>query len=327
MLEAVKEDRGYSARILDGIRSTERNELRAFSSLIDAMMEVIFPRVIAAHTDLQILELKLSVVEAMFLWGLDRETLISLIHEMSIEYCTTEEFAARAETARAQSIPLAQAVDLVLDSRAGDPVSAHRRSTVGRELRALVRGGSLQGDTNGSRVQVNVGSLHDWLGLPVRPRPTWGKELRAGSAREVSLFRSLRGEFDRQLALGPHSGPQIHPALAPSHSWLLEEDALTPYDLVVRQIVATLPDGIGRLRADSIALSSMLDEFTDVLEVDDASHPRLRVLMTDLEDRVTALAARIAFYAGAPDAEADHARADDALMQLRADLRGYAYFR
>lgn len=327
LLEATKEDRAPNARVFTNVRSQERKELRSYCSLVDAMLEAIFPRAIAVLMELKPLEPELVQVETMFLWALDRENLIAFTGETSIEYCTATEFAARVEAAREQDVPLVDAVDLVLDHRTVDGDAPDERHAIDRELRAAVRHGELQGHRVGKELRVNAGSLYDWLGVPLVPKPELGRELRVGSADEVLLYRSMRADFERQLTQGPHLALQIHPALAPSPDWLLPEEALNPYDLVARRYVANLAEQTRRLRADWSALGSMLDEFADILEVDDAAHPRLRALMTALDERLSALESRIAFYAGASDAEMAALDAAEALAQLRVDLEGYEYFR
>lgn len=327
LLEATKEDRAPNARVFTNVRSQERKELRSYCSLVDAMFEAIFPRAIAAHMELRPLELELAVVELMFLWALDRENLISFLREMSIEYCTANEFAARVDAAREQYVPFDDAVDRALDHRTVDRESPGDRRAVERELRAAMRQGNLQGHRLGKELHVNAGSLHDWLRLPLMPTPELGRDLRVGSADEVSLYRSMRADLERQLTQGPHLALQIHPALAPSPDWLLPEESLNQYDLVTRRHVAKLAEHVAGLRADCSALGAMLDEFAEVLEVDDAAHPRLRALMTDLDERLSALESRVVFYAGASDAEVAASDAAEAFAQLRIDLEAYEYFR
>lgn len=327
LLEATKEDRAPNARVFTNVRSQERKELRAYCSLVDAMFEAIFPRAIAVLMELRPLELELAVVELMFLWALDRGNLMSFLREMSIEYCTADEFAARVDAAREQYVSFDDAVDRALDHRTVDHDSPGDRRAVDRELRAAMRQGQLRSHRIGKELHVNAGSLHDWLGLPLMPEPELGRDLRVGSADEVSFYRSLRADLERQLTQGPHLALQIHPALAPSPAWLLAEESLNRYDLVARRHVAHLAEQARRRRADCSALGAMLDEFADILEVDDAAHPRLRALMTDLDERLSALESRVVFYAGESEARVVRTSVEDALIQLRTDLQDYEYFR
>lgn len=274
----------------------QRKEFTCLSGLTHRADFVLTPVVDDLSYQVKVLALRWLLLHAIARCGFERSVHAydaSLLAHVPIRASEHERLVAEA---RAEYVPLAEAVEIVVAARGvGERVAA-------RELREAVANKHLHSRGRGSSAEFVLGTLHDWLGVEFPLVPAWGRAYDVvpddGWRPEHERLRQAAETFARLGTFGPGA-----PALAlsaPGDTWD-GADNDTSWNEVMRLLVEQLRTGLssawGQLLAIERVAADVCRRFGDDAVLPDRLRARLDLAHADLQavhDAVPPLAGEIA---------------------------------
>lgn len=138
-------------------------------------------------------------------------------------------------------------------------------------------------------------------------------------------IRYVRSYLERYADEGPNPAPQVLKGLMSGLGRLIPDEQLNQYDALTRLHAVKLSEGVDKAVCAYVAVSALLDEFADILEVNDVAHPELRTIMGELEGDLDSLKESSVRFSGPP--MATPTAENPVLLMLRLELQRYSYYR
>lgn len=205
-VRAVLEDRPLDPSIRATMPDWQLAEANRLIRLADGILHVLLPQALILQADVEVLGVRFQHLLALAVWGTERTHLRNALALLGVVPVAQSEYDRLVHEGRAEQLPFAEAVELleVIDER---PRGPRTQTAYERELRKLIKAGAVRAHGAGP-VEIEVGSLYDWLGRPFVPHPlgAWRYEPLPDAEYERERWRA---EFEAVELAREDDGPGI----------------------------------------------------------------------------------------------------------------------
>ena len=203
-LSTVREEQELDPLFFQTMPDSQLDEFGRLLRIVQRAQRPIGHRVIGLMTQMEPLQLRYALVMTLAAWGADRTDLVSRLLPLVSEPITESRHAELMLSARADYVPLDEAAAVAAEELGSDS------SDVEGELQRLSESGAIRSRTREGNLEIESGSLHDWLGEPAPIQPGWAPtydvvpDARWDEERwRLALLRDVGGN----LAEGPLGRP------------------------------------------------------------------------------------------------------------------------
>jgi hypothetical protein len=202
-------------RTLDHPSEQVLPETSRLVTLVNGMLHVLLPEALLLRQDIQALKLRFELLLALSAWDEERTRVRSALSLMGMIPVTDVEYEQLLQKERAAYLPLPVAAEVLA------LVDGRRRagSWYRREARRLANAGLLRSRSGRRRVEIEVGSLYDYLERTDEPDSSTAPRRKPASRRdfEHDWWRAIfaaRGFDDQGKA--PDMAPLVTTMVGPS---------------------------------------------------------------------------------------------------------------
>ena len=287
--------------------SEQAGDFNHYIGLMNGVNRHLGPYIVCIGQEVEKLALRDALLSTIVLWQWNAAQLAAYIQFETKEPVTESEYREREQEAREELKPASQLAGLLVERHEdwgkadfepdqGDdphdevivkPEAWERvKKEKERELAALVKEGTLQGQGRGKALRIQAGSFYDRLEEPVPVRPEWAKEyevLPDDQASDVRSRRYWRDEARLAYGRGP-TAPVVHLAD-------LDIDFGEPseIDKIVVTYRETLRDGVEEHWGNLGAVAQVISEVALEFDGEDPALPELRSMLDHITEKLAGL--------------------------------------
>ena len=143
-------------------------EANRYVTIANGILHVLLPQALILQADVEALSLRFQLLLTWAAWGTERTRLRNALQLLAVIPIAQTEYDRLVSEGRAEYLPYAEAAELleVIDERLDGPRDEHGYE---RELRRLIKAGNVRSRGKGDALEVDVGSIYDYLGKRFEP--------------------------------------------------------------------------------------------------------------------------------------------------------------
>lgn len=286
---AVLEDQRLDPSVGSTMPDWQVPEANRLIRAANGILHVLLPQALILQADVEALSLRFQLLMTLIAWGTERTHLRNALQLLAVVPIPQSDYDRVIREGRAGFLPLVDAIELasVIDTRTDGPTDARGYE---REIKRLVKEGCVRYRGKGDTLEVEVGSIHDYLGIAFEPVPTgaWAYQPVPELEWQRHAWRAdmEQSEFARIDDSGPRL-PQL-PLRESAEPMLYPSAGDTVREALAAQVRSDTTDCWARLLAIETVRQEVVERFDDDRVIPESmdtllGHARRR--LTDLRDQ------------------------------------------